>query len=625
VNCLPAVSRMMRKEHMTGLLNILPGWLLQVGYNRQDSGKNKFPGLNFIFNCLFRMLYFSMSGNHSLKRYESKFAIAIALFILISRLPLVHWGMPAFYISTEYFISKQVFFMAGKHSILPQEAVYPTLYYLFLVVIYGIVYTAGHLLGFSPSPEIFAGQFLLNPAIVIVISRSASVFLTILFILRFHTLVKWLRIEHPGFLADGLVAFFPGLFMYTFLQLPEILMLVLVLYAITYHFRFYDEKSLKYLLLSALFAGLSISTKYTAGFIVFPILFSVLFVVKKSRRLTYLLLACGFILIGFGLGTPGWFIQPAYFLKGVFALIRQSVSMENPGSSIRGIGLVIELLKTNGIAGLIWLISLAYLIFSGKMNAFMRIWAYAYVLPTFLLVSFFRKYSQDYIFPIYPIVFLAFIMWVSELLEKISFKRKFLYGVWVILGINWIFYSFKFYNGDTRQILWNWLEKNHSTVHSIVYDHYHFDLPVIDLDRYVNRGKSAGHLPDKTKQFLLTHTPENRLFKIVPLLQTDSLAMTSLSQENSYAKEILSMKALSPDELKQNQLDIIILNGEEVDVFWNQFKQNPKNRSRLLNHLSSERAKIYSVLFQHQPLLKINESYWKTGPAFWIYRVEDLQ
>ena len=85
-----------------------------------------------------------------------------------------------------------------------------------------------------------------------------------------------------------------------------------------------------------------------------------------------------------------------------------------------------------------------------------------------------------------------------------------------------------------------------------MYDHYHFDLPVIDLDRYINRGKSAGHLPEKTKQFLLTHAPENRLFKIVPLLQTDSLALVSLTGEDPYAKEI----QLSLQVAKESKLNI---------------------------------------------------------------------
>lgn len=521
------------------------------------------------------------------------------------------------YYSTEYFIAKQVFYMAGNFSLVPLNPVYPTFYYYFLIPLYGIIYLAGHVSGFFPDKMEFVVRFLTDPSIVIIPAR----FLSLLFFLA--SLLVWYRF-YPGKREKGkwyllfTMAFFPSLFLFSFQQMPDMLMLLLVNIVLALWISQKEHPSSNKESLMFFIAGLAVSTKYNSGFLPFGLGVTYWINNRKNpyawKRFFQLI---GLCLVGFFIGTPGWLSHFPLFWQGLLNLIAQNSTLINPEGQLPLVSLGKELFRQNGIAGVLILLVFFRLLYRIRKKDATTIGISIYVLFTIATISLMSKQTFDYIFPVLPPLFWMIAETVESRHGNVLNSRKISLVFYVMIVLNFLLFTAKYYHRDTREILADWIQRNRIT--TIVYDHYHIDLPFFDIERYTSRGRSSASLPQEAKNRLLNyvHHPMNK--RIFTLFYQKNLSTDPGDETKSFKAELKRMIMRNPKELDSLDVDIVVLNGEEIAI-----QHHWKNEQKIpaeLRKMIIEREYFYQLLNDQKKLVKhIRPGFFMTGPEMKVYQ-----
>jgi len=143
-----------------------------------------------------------------MSRYKNKYILtAIILLGAFLRFSGIFEGLPAVYNSTEQFLAKYTLKMAANRTLDPGFYIYPSLYQYFLLVLYGIYYVAGLVLGIFRDSYDFAVHYLINPSGLFLAGRILNVCLSIISIWMMYNLAKKKFSEQLALLAASFMSF----------------------------------------------------------------------------------------------------------------------------------------------------------------------------------------------------------------------------------------------------------------------------------------------------------------------------------------------------------------------------------------------------------------------------------
>ncbi|GAB4180320.1 MAG: hypothetical protein Kow00108_16580 [Calditrichia bacterium] len=552
------------------------------------------------------------------------YKILLILLIVNGLIRCTHlwWGFPAIYISTEYWLSKHVMSMIHSKTVIPVEPIYPTLYYFLLVLIYGINFIVGAVTNVYQSKYAFVAQYLIHPESVLLYSRAVSwVLFLMLQVIWYRFIREWIN-KTAALGAVAMIAFSGSLFLFSFIQVQDMLLLVLTSLAIFAMLNSVRYVSVRYLFMAAFWSGLAVSTKYNAGFLGLSLLMTGIVLLKLYREqvaIRQMVLAMVILFVSFLLGTPGWLLAPEHFLTGFRNLVAQNYTIINPEYHVPLLWPILEMIKENTGIGILWLLGLFTLFKSDRITRCQKAIFLALFIPTYIVVGFFSKQGFDYLFPVLPIFLIGGSLWIGQ---AVNSERKWI-GVmlYLLLALSFIqssFLSFRFHQKDTRQQLSEWLMAQKPSIDAICYNHYHQDLQLFDLERFMERGKTAARLPEEVKQHLQQFTTDPRNIRMISLFYQPYV--------NPYGIPIDTlMKAMQIRDLMTLDsmgVDLIILHEEELEIYRHYNSIHSDNPFLMEN--MKKKGEVYSQLLRTDPIVTFSPKWYQGGPALRVYDIKQV-
>lgn len=533
----------------------------------------------------------------------------------------ISYGLPAVYNSTEYFLAKHALSLGARHTLEPLFFIYPTLYVYFLAALFGGLFAGQFLLGITHSPADFAVQFLINPTAFYLAGRGANaVFLVLATVMLYRALRFWMD-EQKALILALLYAGGPTLHYLGFWMIPDPLLQLGVVTVLYYMAKAAKVGlSLREWRFAALVCGLTISVKYNAGFLAFGWLATVYLFADKPK-LKKLLFAVLFILLGFLIGTPYWVLEFGKFWEGFRMIWSQSRYAFIATHWPPYLWEITEILKVEGVAGVFLLFAMvASLLRYRKENLpfILIIW------PTFLLVGSWDKKGLDYLWCIYPLLILIL---AKKLAGRQPGRRSRM--VWTVLIVGLVFNLLRAGHQDllrsrpdTRELASEWIVRHVPPQSAICYDHYHYDLNIIDLRRFTEYGVGSRLLPAEVKKKLLEFERLPNVYRMVSpqkQLQMTDLpdSLKSLARKDPYLLEQLTHPHKSLAEIKAEGAVALILNSET----FRQFDREPAQlQGHPLKSVIRKKYQFYREIFREmKPAVTFQPSFWQAGPEIRIY------
>ena len=555
------------------------------------------------------------------KSDNDKFLYIILLIALLIRLPGIFDGLPAVYNSTEHFLARMALSMGAEKSIDPGFYIYPTFYTYILLILFGCIYLSGLLFGFFSDQYDFAVQFLTDPSIIYIISRSMNVLLSLLtIVIIYNFLIKRTNRTIARFAAMIVAVSFYLVKFSTFATTDTLLILFSMLSAI-YLYKLPDSTFVKDYLYAGIFCGLAIAAKYNAGFLIVGLLFIVIQNWRHHRvKITTALGASmGGLLIGFFITNPLWLVYPERFYHGWQLISTQMYSMVSAERGIPFIWEITELIKHEWIIGIIFIVATLYLMFTGEKKHYPLI---IVVLFTFFYVGTWTKKGIDYLFAIFPAWILLSSFFIDEIRRK-YFQKKYYTMVVVLLIltpslVSVIYQAALHLNLDTREKATAWIISNINKEQSVCYDNYHNDLGVFDIERYLSYGASADQLPEMIKERLIPLSTDSRQISFIPILVENTNNLSTA--ENAYEEIALQYRRRTLTELIESQTMYLITNS----WYYNSYLTIDVD-----DYPSGIQQSIYDVQEFYRQLNQNYESFKVFSPGFWTpgpeIRIYDLR
>lgn len=551
--------------------------------------------------------------------------IILLLIGLLVRLWGVHYGLPAVYNSTEYFIAKHALSLGARKTLEPLFFIYPTFYVYLIALLYGLLFLLGKIAGIYATSSAFAFQFLTDPSSFYLLGRLFNTFAILLASIVLYRTVRFYLKPGLSFLISMLLIFSMNIHHYTFWMVPDapvvLGVMVLVYFIVKNDLGILTQQNLFW---ASLICGLTISAKYNAGFIAPAWLLSVLIHTKKEwlQRVISGSLACTGILLGFLIGSPYWVLEFREFLHGFQMVASQAVFAYNIETGLPYLWEMSQFIRSEWLLGVVFI--LLIISFPFNMNRLTLILA-TIVLPTFLYVGSWQKKGLDYLLVIFPplLTYLAYLF--SKKPAKQIFGSLILYGVILMLMLNVpriMYQNFLRSQTDTRQLLEIWLKDNLPTGSRICYDHYHYDIHIIDLDRYLTYGEGSRYLNEeiKTKIERIKNLPNYfRFISAQKILTVPHIpdSLYSIVQHDSFLWQAYTHPHKSLDEIIADSTDLLILNSETYRKYLNNQLppiQNPLREDFL------DRRNFYQTIFTDMKPIKIISPGWKNaGPTLQIF------
>jgi len=537
----------------------------------------------------------------------------------------ISYGLPAVYNSTEYFIVKHALSLGARKTLEPLYFIYPTFYAYFMAVIYGLYYLVGSLVGWFSNPADFALQFFLNPAPFYFLGRLINGIVIIVATVIIFNSSRFYLSTARSFLIALLFISSITVFEFTFWMVPDAFLLLgttLVCYFILKG----SQTGITRLeiIIASLICGLTISTKYNAGFLASGWLVYLFFFLDKdfNRRYKSALLALCFLLLGFLLGSPYWILSFYKFWAGFKMIVSQARYAYNFETGIPYWWELQNLLRVD------WLIGIMIILFMGvlliRMNKLSISFA-AMVWPTFLYVGSWQKKGLDYLLIIFPVIIIYLAVWLSQQDDAKKLKRWIIMGLWLAVLLNiprLIYKNFLYGQPDTRQLASAWILQNYPSGSKICYDHYHYDLELIDLDRFLTYGEGSKYLDQNIRKKIqqekgniksMQYISAQKRLEQVPAI--DSLF--TLIESDSFLLQAYQHPHRSLEEIKAAGAELLILNSDTYLKFIKNEPPPPENPLRM-DFIS--RQKFYQLVLDSLPAMVLFEpSKFNPGPTIRIY------
>jgi hypothetical protein len=378
------------------------------------------------------------------------------------------------------------------------------------------------------------------------------------------------------------------------------------------------------LIWASIICGLTISTKYNAGFLAPAWLLSVLINSQKNgvHRIKSGALASGAIFLGFVMGSPYWLLEFRNFFNGFQMVASQAVFAYNFETGLPYLWEMSQLIQSEWLLGLIFIL----LIFSFPflMNRFTLILA-AIILPTFIYVGSWQKKGLDYLLVIFPplITYLAYLYHKRSAQQIFGLIIQFSVILILVLNAPRIFYqNYLRSQPDTRQLLEFWLKDNLPTSSPICYDHYHYDLYIVDLDRYLEYGEGSRFLNAKIKNKIesIINLPNYyRFISAQKKLEFPQIpdSLFNIVQKDSFLWEAYTHPHKTLAEIIADSASLLILNSDTYLKYLN--NQPPQIQNPLRQDFLNRRNFYQTVFRVMKPIKIISPSFKNAGPILQIF------
>jgi hypothetical protein len=550
------------------------------------------------------------------------FLLLLIAFLL--RLPGIIDGLPAVYNSTEHFLARTALAMGAAKSIDPGFYIYPTLYTYLLLTFFGCLYLFGGFFGVFANQYDFAVQFLIDPSLIYMFSRSINVALSLATI---YILYKFLRHQTnitTAKIGAAIMALSYYLIRFSSFATADILLIFFSTMAILYIYQLTDSKAGKDYFIAGLFCGLAIAAKYNAGFLIFGLVIIAIqnWHTRQVKLVPSLGLSFGGVALGFFVTNPLWLIYPDRFYQG-WRLI--SSQMYHAVSADRGehfVWEITQIIQHELVFGSLFILGTVFFIFRKEKKHYPVLLV---VLLTFFYVGTWTKKGIDYLFAVFP----AWIILGSSFLEYIlktyiqNRRLKIIIVLFIFLpSFASAVHQFILHtNQDTREAATEWIVTEIQKDYTVCYDNYHNDLGVFDIERYLSYGASADRLPDIVKQKLIPFSTDPRQISLIPILVLNS--SSEVETDNAYEEIALKYRRCSLDELIGLETSFLISNSWFYDSYSSiEIQDYPPGVQISIKEVKD----FYQQLNDnHTPIKVFEPNFWTPGPKISIYDLRNIR
>jgi hypothetical protein len=247
------------------------------------------------------------------------------------------------------------------------------------------------------------------------------------------------------------------------------------------------------------------------------------------------------------------------------------------------------------------------------------------VWPTFLYVGSWEKKGLDYLLIIFPVIIIYLAVWLSSVTVNRAWKRWVMFGLWLTVLLNFprlVYKNYLYQQPDTRQLTSDWIVRNYPPASKICYDHYHYDLNLIDVQRFLEYGEGSKYLNQSIREKLQQQSAHLKSYhfisaqkKLAPLKPADSLF--ALAANDSFLLQAYQHPHKSLEEIKAAGTELLILNSDSYLKFILNVPPPPENRLRMD---FIDRRRFYQQVLDSLPAVKVFEPSRATpGPTIRIY------
>jgi len=545
----------------------------------------------------------------------------ISLLLLVAfliRLPGIIDGLPAVYNSTEHFLAKIALGMGAGKTIDPGIYIYPTLYAYLLLFLFGGLYLGGNLFGYFETSYDFAIQFLIDPSVFYILTRSVNVGLSLATIYLLYRFLKKQFNENTARIAAAFMALSYYMIRFSDFATADTLLIFFSTLAIVFIYQLEDSSNLNYYFYAGIFSGLSIASKYNAGFLIFGLLIAIFqnWRTHKIRILPGLGFSAGGVMLGFFITNPLWLVYPRRFYEG-WQLI--SAQMYSAVSSERGdpfLWEIFKLIQDEMVIGFLFIAVTFYYFFRGEKKHYP---ALVVILLTFIFVGTWTKKGIDYLFAAFPAWIILSSVFVDQLFGKYVQNRSHKIILIIIIFLpsftGAIHQSVLYFNQDTREQATEWLISNIKHDQKVCYDNSHIDLGVFDIQRYLSYGASVNKLPDPVKQHLKVHSMDPGQISFVPILVPNPSC--TLKTDNPYESESVQHRRRVLGELIRLNTSLLISNSWYYKSYTS---VNMRDYPPGIQIGIKEVQDFYHQLFKNfKPVKIFKPDFWTSGPEIEIY------
>jgi len=455
-----------------------------------------------------------IEADHQLKLFFEKYLLNIILiFAFLVRFIGLNAGLPYIYNRPECGIVNPVINMLVTGNLNTRQFQWPGSFITYLLaILFGIIlavyYIYSLLCGYVHNLTEFRHLVRSNPVFYYdktpilfhFLGRLLMFFFALVTIYLVYLVAKRLFNKWVGLLAAFCLSISPLHVRWSQFMRPDIAAAMLVMFSLYFLLRFIDEtKNTKWLILSSLFAGFSITAKYTSGVIIFPILIHCLITDSKETRLltgrylinflkikTNLSRALLFIFIGFFIFAPFVILDFKHAIKGIMFV---AVSSKDPYlRRLPGIQNHIWYLKDalrSSIGGLFFEIFAALGLCSILYKKLYKEYLFlVFPVLSYLIMGFGSLRRPHRLMPVYPFEAMLFgvgfyysyrFIFQRNLFKAHRLKISLLFIIALIFAsyhpvISDIKHGIELTKPDTRTIAKEWIEKNLPSGSKIAYE-----------------------------------------------------------------------------------------------------------------------------------------------------------
>ncbi len=220
--------------------------------------------------------------------------------------------------------------------------------------------------------------------------------------------------------------------------------------------------------------------------------------------------------------------------------------------------------------------------------------------------------------------------WIRELQNQQKYRviLRWIILASLLINIPRIAYRhFLYTRPDTRKMTASWVQENLSPGSALCYDHYHYDIDLIDLDRFFSYGAGSRFLDQEIKQRLQESGQYSNNYRFISPqkdLEVSQLSDSLLSRigADTFLIQSFTHPHKSFTELRSEGAQILILNS----YTYLKFLSNPPPPET--NPLRSDflmRQQFYEQVLNYQQPVAIFKPSWKNpGPVIQIFDLRGL-
>jgi hypothetical protein len=573
-----------------------------------------------------------MKRNFKFSIDRSLLLILVVAFVL--RFVGIWYGLPAMYNSDEPSIVGYALSFGAKKSLEPTFMEYPTFYFYFLFVVYGIYFLVGNAIGIYNSILDFGASYFLNPTGLFLVGRFVSAILGTLTVLMVFQIGQRFFSRKIGFFSALIIALsftHVSRSHWVLLEAGVGFLSALALYLIL---RYYENPSTKRNFFAGLISGLAISTKYNVGFIFVPLFLASIYICKKDVKKLFvnLGLSGASLVFGFLLGSPYWLFSFAsffnYSIKYTFSHVTYGVVGHI--TSIPFLWPFWELVVKDWTVGFLLLAGFIYVLFIRERK---QILLFSFALPTLLYIGSWASADIHYAVPIYPALAILAAVFLNDIIQHLPNRAlkitvAFLLLITPIIKI--VHYDIRLTQKDTRAFAEEWIESNIPDGSVIGYENYVYGPNLFDPSRFLKNEAESRFLPLPLKERILQERYLRVSYNLINFrkdLKPPGFAKYNNEKRwmnNPYFRELLQNRLPKLSTLRKAGVEYLVISSDNYRQY---FSRRPPKQGTPVWFSYLNGRNFYKNILSSNDLILLQEfrpTFWNLGPVIRIYKFESI-